>query len=95
MKDPAEALNHHHARDKLLICDLLSPLLVLRARQGGREGRTEGDGVQAGERRTEAMEERGGREGGEESWVGSVVEVGGGGKIVIGHSGVWRRQMGG
>lgn len=31
-------------------------------------------------------------EGGE---VGSVVEEGGGCRIVIGHSGVWRRQMGG
>lgn len=40
------------------------------------------------------MEEGGGR-GGEERWVGSVVEVGGGGRIVTGHSGVWRRQMGG
>lgn len=90
MKDPAEALNHHHARDKLLICDLLPPFLVLRT---GRRRRDWGeDGVQTGtgEEEEGSKRERSGRArtGGE---LGSVVEMGGGGRIVTGHSGVWGR----
>ena len=43
MKDPAGALNHHQAWDKLLICDLLPPLLVLEGvGQGGSKVRRKG-----------------------------------------------------
>lgn len=53
MKDPDEALNHHHARDKLLICDLLPLLSVLGAGvEGGRDEVVcrQGEGLGVGER---------------------------------------------
>ncbi|KAK8393173.1 hypothetical protein O3P69_013289 [Scylla paramamosain] len=48
MKDPAGALNHHQARDKLLICDLLSPVLLLEGRGPGAGRRQEGQGGREG-----------------------------------------------